>query len=142
MFGRLRWWQRPQEEEAQPPTDVQQEIQRTYAWNSSVAWNSSTMTLRTIRDYLVHDYSGYEAAHMTEVENTGLRWLIASGEVATLGDVVALDLHPDCYGKVVGWSEYGQPRVEIVEGHPMGKELTLTPGAMLFKRTRRPADGV
>jgi hypothetical protein len=41
--------------QTEPSTDVEEEIRLAYAWNDSVAWNSSTGVLWAIHDYLKRD---------------------------------------------------------------------------------------
>ena len=68
-------------------------------------------------------------------------WIIASGHQVSVGDLVALELGPDCYGEIVGVDPRGLPKVRITEGPQVGQKRSVRPNQITSKRLRRPSDG-
>lgn len=66
-------------------------------------------------------------------------WIIASGQDARIGDLVALARHPDSTGRIIGISGHhtGAPDVELTAGPGAGKVVTTWPSDILLRLTTR-----
>jgi hypothetical protein len=67
-------------------------------------------------------------------------WIVANGHQVSVGDLVALNFGPDCYGEIVGVDLKGAPEVTITEGPLTGQTRSAWPYQIASKRLKRPSD--